>query len=935
MAKAGHFNGKRAVVVFNRFASLFDPAGYAKNAQTAQLFELLTGEAARDAPIDLVLICGERSIPLKFRRNDESVPGGGQIRFHELREEGLSEDARIRLDRRMTAYARTDPFSLNFIHLMRPARAILLATSYFPSVAMAIALHESKPKANERDHGSLIEAFSASSAFDLRMSVREALGYVQRDDKRISARQSFPVLLAAAAWRQENGEKWTDLPGLLLNLKQDEGKTLQGVFADKLEGIGFKDHAKVLKDSEKIDLKFRALYEACGNRRFAFTLLMACAYQYLLPIAEAPSKDEVDETAMRRAFEQSLEFLEYMRLTLEGLPHARRDDLLLERILDAYRGMHETPNFPLPGGLISVKMGMPLFDLMQAIIWHLSVIGQPVVTDVLLEIPAIEAAARKAALIPVEPNAIADEEACHLRHVLVDALFLLEFRCLVFELHSSHLNPAGPDGKENDGQRRWAVHRLVQRHAFLALRAPYVDYASADQFALTLINSMPNEVPRLTASAYRRLFELVASLSGYPEPETRQSSHSVWLKEPKDDNSVRARSQLLRAALGVVRSALSIPTLLRLDTREPDAFPLPFSHDSPVQRGVLEEHRLMLRWLLHRADQISSSIEKLPEELQKSITRPFYAEEIVWLHNEIATLAYIQGHMADAVAAYNRADEAARTLLEPLEDSPLRRRIALNRANADIARGRLGQAETTLRRLASADDEHPAIGPIARGILGLVQHLRGRKGEAVKEYGIAAEALGALRRSRASAIVLRHHGDMLRSRKEFAEARLLLDQAYTFAVEGNHEDMRHLIALSLIRLDLIEAEKTGSSAAVRQEQHRKLDEADTYGRVMGIAALQCEVAFIRTWLQIRDGDLKTAASVAGGGLALASANDMQIRTTSLLLLLCEIYVQREQYASAQPLLDAALRLANATEYHSAHQRAAALLARISSVTGKM
>jgi hypothetical protein len=108
MAKAGHFNGKRAVVVFNRFASLFDPAGHAKNAQTAHLFELLTGEASQHAPIDLVLICSERSIPLKFRHNDESVPGGGQIRFHELREEGLSEGARIRLDRRMTAFAKTD-----------------------------------------------------------------------------------------------------------------------------------------------------------------------------------------------------------------------------------------------------------------------------------------------------------------------------------------------------------------------------------------------------------------------------------------------------------------------------------------------------------------------------------------------------------------------------------------------------------------------------------------------------------------------------------------------------------------------------------------------------------------------------------------------------------------------------------------------------------
>jgi tetratricopeptide (TPR) repeat protein len=259
----------------------------------------------------------------------------------------------------------------------------------------------------------------------------------------------------------------------------------------------------------------------------------------------------------------------------------------------------------------------------------------------------------------------------------------------------------------------------------------------------------------------------------------------------------------------------------------------------------------------------------------------------------------------------------------------------LNRANADIARGRLRQAEAALRSLVRADDEHPAIRPIAQGLIGLVQHLRGRKKEAISDYEHAAGALDSLRRSRATAIVLRHHGDMLRSTRKFPEARLILDQAYTFAVEGNHEDIRHLIALSLIRLDLLDPEMRGSGADIRQQQHRRLDEADNYGRKMGMAALQCEVAFIRTWLQIRDGDLKSAASVAAGGLTLASANDMQIRTTSLLLLLCEIYVKREQYASAQSLLDAALRLANATEYHSAHQRAAQLLARISSGNGQL
>jgi tetratricopeptide (TPR) repeat protein len=797
---------------------------------------------------------------------------------------------------------------------------------------MAIALSQSPTSPNGQiDHAALREVFSAKSAYELRMNVREALK--EAPHNAISARESFPVLLAAEAWGQKNGRPWTDLPLVLLKLSPVENKSNEQVFSEKLGELGISETEDIIKHSKRIDEKFRAFFEACGNRRFAFTLLMACAYQYLLPIAEAPPGQTPDSNAMRRAFEQSLDFLEQMRLTLEGLPHGRREDLLLERILDAYRGMHETPNFPLPGGLISIKMGMPLFDLMQTILWHLSVIGQPVVTDALLEIPEIEKAAEKAA--KESPPDDAQGRRLHLRHVLVDALFLLEFRCLVFELHSSHLNLAPEDKPEDDGQRRWAVHRLVQRHAFLTLRAPYVDYASADRFALTLINSMPNEVPRLTATAYRRLVSLVASLSAYPEPETTQVLHSVWLDNTVTFANIRARSQLLRAALGVVRAALSIPTLLRLDTREPDPSPLPLSHDSPVQRGVLEEHRLMLRWLLDQAEKLSASIDALDKDEQKSITRPFYAEEIVWLLNEIATLSFIQGHVADAVATYNRADEAARTLLEPVEDSPLRRRIALNRANADIARGRLRQAEAALRSLVRADDEHPAIGPIAQGLIGLVQHLRGRKKEAISDYEHAAGALDSLRRSRATAIVLRHHGDMLRSTRKFPEARLILDQAYTFAVEGNHEDIRHLIALSLIRLDLLDPEVRGSGADIRQQQHRRLDEADNYGRKMGMAALQCEVAFIRTWLQIRDGDLKSAASVAAGGLTLASANDMQIRTTSLLLLLCEIYVKREQYASAQSLLDAAIRLANATEYHSAHQRAAQLLARISSGKGQL
>ncbi len=957
-SNAQAFSGNRAIVVFNRFGALFDEQGYAKNAQTARLFELLTGGASERAPIDLVLLCSDHSLPLKFRRtipDPKAVAQQGPVppapfSFVELREPGLSETANRELDRRMQAFEKspTDPKPslYNFVHIMRPARAILLATSYFPSVAMAIALKEAENQGKKIDYAKLPEVFSPEAAYEFRNNVRNALIIVDR--KRVSASDSFPVLLAAAATLQGTGQIWHDLPNVILNWyntrRELEITPIEEIFGERFiktyiniggdQGILLAKNINGILDTSKlIDERFKELFEACGGGRFAFTLLMACAYHHLLPIAEATSANGADAApSMRRAFERCFGFLDHMRRTLEGLPRSRRDDLLLERVLDAYRSMHEIPGFVLPAGLKFVSQGMQLFDLMQAILWHLSAIGQPVVTDVLLEIPAIEAAARRATKdqSAIAKNAKPAEVRLHLRNVIVDAMFLLEFRCLVFEIHSSHLKSDDRNG-ENDGQRRWAVHRLVQRHVFLTLRAPYVDYADTDSFALTLFDSMPNDVPRLTATNYRRLFGLVSALTAYPEPDTEQVGHSVWRDGPNNSTTLRARGQLLRGALGVVRSSLSISTLLRLDTREPDPDALPASYGA-IQRGVLDEHRLMLEWLLTQVGRFSKSLETLTAENQDPVQRPLYAEEVVWLHNEIGTTALVQGRMADAVAHYNRADRMARQHLEPAETGPLRVRIALNRAHADIGRGRLRQAEVALERISAVTNEHRVIGPIACSVLALVQHIRGRNTAATPLYQKAAEALQHLKRSRASASVLRHYGDLLRKLHNLSDASRQLDQAYTFAVEGNHEDVRHLVVLSRIRLDLQKDGEPGASASTRRDQHRKLDEAETYGRVMGIPHLQCEVALMRAELHIRDGDLKTAATVASGGLALACVNDMQIRSTSFVLILSDLYVAREQYEAARPLLNSALRLARVNEYHSAHQRASEMMARISAVT---
>lgn len=190
----------------------------------------------------------------------------------------------------------------------------------------------------------------------------------------------------------------------------------------------------------------------------------------------------------------------------------------------------------------------------------------------------------------------------------------------------------------------------------------------------------------------------------------------------------------------------------------------------------------------------------------------------------------------------------------------------------------------------------------------------------------------ALDRSRAAALSAKSYGDMLRAQSRWEKSRLRLKQAYTLALEGSHEDVRHLVALSQIRLDMADTSEHRPAPLPGIEQHRRLDDAETYAGAMGIPQLQCEVAQLRATLHIDDGDLKTAASVAGAGLSIATANDLQLRTTSFLLLLSDIYVKRELYREARPLLRAALRMARTTEYHSAHQNASILAARLPPLT---
>src|SRR5262249_33408366 len=165
-----------------------------------------------------------------------------------------------------------------------------------------------------------------------------------------------------------------------------------------------------------------------------------------------------------------------------------------------------------------------------------------------------------------------------------------------------------------------------------------------------------------------------------------------------------------------------------------------------VHRGIFEEHRLLIRWLLRRAGALDPP-ESKPAKEDDAV---FYAEEVAWLLNECGVLSLAQGRLQDAVALLERAQRAAERI-EPNGTGALRTRIGLNAVIADIERGRLSRARALLTEIAGIPDEHPIPRLLAEGYLGLIDHVTGRLDSASERYrkalGISAAEASSTQRS--------------------------------------------------------------------------------------------------------------------------------------------------------------------------------------------
>jgi hypothetical protein len=910
----------RLLLAFNAVNILFDSRGRPKNAQIRKFFDAVLGQANSGAPIDVILISTESSIPGYFRKPHgrlarDTEPSGevekssGEIERIPLIELASKTQSMTRVRRNIALrdelglylkepLREADSENHAFVHFLAGARASVLITTFLPSVALLLAWETLKSTPLMRlvpRTGSMQwrEVMQQDAATEVRKLIRDTFARDANRNPRLLWRELFPRLLVAGAINFNAGGTGIryvlETPGQpnsvpLVDLLRDGRRILgagKGPFSTSTSQAAALSEPAQAADAFLIDkiggptgpqkleaavYEFEAAVKAVDERMRQLSHLAGQSRFIITLLMVAVYEHLVPAIEGRSgdfegASSAALRFLEHVQLSLVGTT-TQWEDRIIEHVLELYKRRHDTEDLPRWG----VKWrdrhhDARLFQLQQSILWHLAAVGEPVEADVLMRCPKVSEAISRV----LGPNR---DQSDHSESVLADALELLEGRCLVFKLHYARWYE-GDLGKKH---ARYSVHRLLQRHLFSRIGAPLVEYPDIDPFTVTLYASQPNELPRLTPDVHLDLRRTVAALSGYPDVPSLMH----FYVEQKENAATRRR--MLRAAFGIMRSIYSVAALARIDFSGTDEATATIA--LPDQdHGMFEDNRRQLYWLSARALEFSAEDKEAP----------FRIEELVWIYNECAVYSLAQGRLLDAVPLF----------------------YLLNKAVCDIERGRGIESRGALDRIASADEyEHPVPGLIAKGLLGQLAHLRGDQENAGAIYAAVVKELSAEGQSRAASIFARQHADMLRDNGKDAELPLrLAEQAIQLAMRGGHEDIRHQAVLS--RSKILIARRDPNLA----DLHHELDVVDRYARIIGMPRLTCRVAELRAKLHVKAGDMRTAGTFATRGLEVASRNGLQVRKINLLLLLAEINMKRDQQSAARPLLQEADRLARQSECH--------------------
>ena len=353
--------------------------------------------------------------------------------------------------------------------------------------------------------------------------------------------------------------------------------------------------------------------------------------------------------------------------------------------------------------------------------------------------------------------------------------------------------------------------------------------------------------------------------------------------------------QTIRAAFGLVRSRWTSTGVARLDRLLGDV-----THRGSVPPYYQYRERLSrlinaVR-LAKAGPEWTASIEQKPNE--KGI---LYADELLWLYNELALSAFCQGSMADAYALFRMVQDVVE-VVEPSNRGERWCQSEINLGLVQLERGWLRRAryhlENSLRfghGLRQSDVKNQAI-----GFLGLVYHLSGDYARAKKQYEIAIDNLTNEGNGRALSIFLRHRGDLLRRIGALEDAERDVEASVAAAESGRYPDLLYYARLA--------------QANIRRKKLRDLtavnlvNEAARFARRVGLPKLEADAYIVNAQFALDQGDIDLAGRRSAEALAIASASRMGLRLTGALVLAARVADVRGYPAQARRILEATIQL---------------------------
>jgi tetratricopeptide (TPR) repeat protein len=603
-------------------------------------------------------------------------------------------------------------------------------------------------------------------------------------------------------------------------------------------------------------------------------------------------------------------------------------------------------------------------------------IGAPIEAAVLLHAPKVRA------ILSETEDGTDRKGPARIRATLRKAIQALLNLGLIIEFEPHEGMPTDAPVTDDDWLwTRFGLHRSLAGYLRDRHGAPINDAKLATTFNMSLFMSEPSDNYTPEPNFHDELGDLVDNFIGAwhdvkvyyrdagiqtllraraAEVETRNLS-AIYV-HPEDKGRVRdalvARSSrvvsaCLRAALSLVRGYYSTSTLLKLDRDGRIA--------ATDRDGALTEHAQRLERMIagfgdiaasreivasvlgsepggaRARDAVCQALESDPDKINRYMgPDPFYADDLVWLHNERGAVALAQGHLFDARESFGTALWVNGKHVEHRHRGHNWRRISLNLIATRIERGALQPAERLLdqiegtvnkpawrdanpvgarrieaiREMFARETEPPVRGnpeftreemlvtAMATGYRGLIAHVRGKYPDAAEFYVSAIGILRRLGEQRAYAHFQRHYASLLSFIGDKATARREIEFAIAAAQSAKQMDILH--RSRIVRSDIhrsVDADPT-----VRRHALQDIKNALTYSALSDCYRARIEASASLARHMRHGGDYDTALRYAADALTIASRYGHSLQKTSLRIEIAQILIARGDPQSGQALL---------------------------------